>query len=62
MTRYEVKYTQYTSKRQPRWAVQVTNPATQNVISEPGFKTREAAQEWANKVQANGNAVLDMQH
>ena len=62
MTRYEVNYTQYTSKRQPRWAVQVTNPATQNVISEPGFKSREAAQEWAAQIQQTRNATLDMQH
>ncbi len=62
MSAYEVRIIEYTSKRQQRFAVRMTNPVTKNVIQEPGFKTREAAQEWADSTQRTGNVHLELQH
>ena len=49
---YEVKITEYTHKRQARFAVPVRNTRTGGAVNEPGFTSREAAQAWGeNQVE-----------
>jgi hypothetical protein len=59
MERYEYSIYEYAHKRQPRWGVRMKNPVTENMLQEPGFKTREAAREWLDNVLRNGSAHLD---
>lgn len=48
---YQIRIIEYTHKRQQRFAVEVKNTRTNGAVSEPGFKSREAAQAWGeNKV------------
>ena len=50
---YEVKITEYTHKRQARFAVQVRNTRTGGAVNEPGFTSREAALAWGENAVAH---------
>lgn len=54
MNRYKIQIVEYTSKRRQYFAAVIRCEGGAG-MNEPGFKTREAAQEWAERtIQENG--------